>query len=112
MLRQPLFSAKLKSVATKFSLSRRGWLVRHRDTVFWGCDRAGLSARCCNRAHAQRVRHGARRAFPVRATRQCCLVARCTVLGNCLNYSAFALFMGNVKKKYKNDPRYLGDIFL
>ena len=46
-------------------------------------------------------------ASPTRATGQCCLVARCTVLWNCLNHSALALFINIVhvhclkNKEYK-----------
>ena len=66
----------------------------------------GLAVLCRNRARlAGRCRDKAR---STRVIGQCCLVARCTVLCNCLNYSALALFMGTVKKKYKNDPQKLG----
>ena len=78
------------------------------------CNRA-CSAPCGDRAwgwdgeaRAQQFsRHSAQRARPVHATGQCCLVARCIVLCNCLNYSALALFMNTVhehfflKKVYK-----------
>ena len=60
-----------------------------------------LAGRCRDRVRVtQRVAH---------ATRQCCLIARCTVLCNCLYHNALALFMNIVhghclKKSTKMTP--------
>ena len=72
------------------------------------CNRA-CSAPCGDRAWGwdgetraqESARHNAQRARPVCATGQCCLVARCIVLCNCLNYTALALFMNTVHGHFK-----------
>ena len=88
---------ELKSIATRLAV----WC---RNTVFWCCDRAELAGCCRNRARAKRATErtkarasAQRREHLARVIGQCCLVARCTVLCNCSNYSVLTLFMGNVK---------------